>query len=115
MYTVNEILEKEEEKYYPILKSIVEKNRRPLFNEGYQTRLEIEIEIIHRIKQSKVVWFCYEIIEEAKRKNEPYLIRGPIADLYLLYLLKITKFNPIETNCCFEACLGIMSKPKTSI
>ena len=78
-------------------------------------RLSQEILILLKSKQMKVIWFAYLLSQENKKHNEPYIVRGTLPDLYLLYVLEITKFNPIGTDCCYQACLGTYDKPKESL
>ena len=73
-------------------------------------RLNQELAIIHHTKQSKAIWYLYLIVQETKRNNEPYLIRGTLADLYVLYVLGILHHDPIKTGCCYQACLGATTR-----
>ena len=114
-YTIEQIKEKEEMMYYPLIKTALDMS--PLYPvfEDEEKRLADELEIIHKMKQSKVIWYCFLIASEAKKNNEPYFVRGTMPDLFILYALGITKSNPVEIGCCYQACLGTKENPKPTI
>lgn len=56
--TIEEILQKEESTYYPLLKSTIEISPNYPLSKDEEDRLNDELEIIHKMKQSKVVWYC---------------------------------------------------------
>ena len=114
-YTLEQIKEKEEMMYYPLIKTALDMSPLyPVFKDE-EKRLADELEIIHKMKQSKVVWYCFLIASEAKKNNEPYYVRGTMPDLFILYALGITKSNPVEIGCCYQACLGTKENPKPTI
>ena len=120
MHTINEsdvdlIRESEEAKYYPVLMEMVAHSVKYPTLRNEEERLLEELEIIHKMCESKTIIFCHRLVEEAKFNNEPFLISSPIAGLYLLYVLEMIKGNPIENGCCYQACLGIKDNPNSTI
>lgn len=111
--TVEQILKREEETYFKLLNAALEifttNNNLP---ENNKKRLADEMEILHKRKFSKTIWYLLLITKKATKDNEPYFVRTTIADLYLLFALGIIKTNPIETKCCYQACLGTKEEPK---
>ena len=65
--TIEQIKEKEEMMYYPLIKTALDMS--PLYPvfEDEEKRLADELEIIHKMKQSKVIWYCFLIASEAKK------------------------------------------------
>ena len=109
---IDYIIKKEEKKYYPIIQNYIKSSRLYIDNEIDINRLNEELSIIHKAMLSKTIHYLYCISKELKKNNEPYIINGTLSNLYLLYILGITKFNPIEIGCCFEVCIGTIDNPK---
>ena len=109
---IDYIIEKEEKKYYPIIKESIEHSSMYRNNEVDKNRLNEELTIVHKVRMSKLIYFLFTISSELKKHNEPYMINGTLPNLYILYILGVTKFNPIEIGCCYEACIGTIDNPK---
>ncbi len=112
---IDYIIEKEEEKYYPIIKESIEQSNMYRNNKVDNDRINEELTIIHKVRMSKLIYFLFTISSELKKRNEPYMIHGTLPDLYILYVLGVTKFNPIEIGCCYESCIGTLDNPKSQI
>lgn len=112
---VEQILYREEETYYKLLNVALDLSIKKDLPEENKRRLNDELEIIHIRLLSKTIWFLLLITLKAKKDDEPYFVRSTITDLYLLYVLGIIKSNPIETRCCYQACLGTKKLPKRGI
>ena len=112
---INSILQKEEEKYYPLLKEAIASSKRyPINSKACQTRIVDELEIIHHQRFSKAVWYCHLLSKEARSHKEPFYLKGTPADLYVLYILEVLKNSPLANRCCYQACLGTKEHPRAA-
>ena len=112
---IDYIIEKEEKKYYPIIKESIEHSNMYKNDKVDSDRINEELTIIHKVRMSKLIYFLFTISSELKKRNELYMINGTLPNLYLLYVLGVTKFNPIEIGCCYESCIGTLENPKSQI
>lgn len=101
---------KEEKKYFPLLEESL-KSSKNYANEELN-RINEELAIIHKMNMSLLIYYLFSISKELKKDNEPYMINGTLSNLYILYVLGVTKFNPMEIGCCYEACIGTIDNPK---
>lgn len=99
-------------KYYNKIKNILFSSNKSFNGTIDENRLKDELNLLYKTNASKGIYYCYKIAEEAKANNEPYIVLGTVANLYILYLLGVTKFNPIEYKCYYQTCLGTINKPR---
>lgn len=105
---------KEEIKYYPLLLDAINNSKHKAISDKEKERLNKELELIHYQCNSKFIYIINILCKEALKADEQFIINGNYAGLYVLYLLNCIKFDPLFTNCCFEAALGTKNNPKDS-
>ena len=103
----------EEEHYHQLLRDAVSKSESYPTDPDWIKRLNDELDAVHYFKKSKAIWFGYLIAKKAQEDNEDYFIRNTIPDLYLVYVLGVTKVNPITDKRDYRVCLGTKNSPSS--
>ena len=112
---IKDVLKKEEEMYYPKILNLIDLSPYYPTKQEARDRLAAELEIIHNQHLSKTIWYCFQVGKYARDVREPFFIGGIITSLYLLYVLGVLKYDPMETGCCYQTCLGTKDNPRNSI
>lgn len=76
-------------------------------------RVTKELSIIVKGGNAHMIRLVYMLSSYCKKHNEPFLLYGPLASLYIFYLLEVSKFNPLATGSRPETLLGTYNNPKT--
>lgn len=105
----------EEEIYYARILDLIDNSPFYPTEPESRDRLATELEIIHKEKVSKTIWYCYEVGKFARDHKEPFHLGGTLTNLYTLYVLDVLKYNPIEMGCNYQTCFGPKEKPKYSL
>ena len=81
-------------------------------NDGIK-RVTKELSIIAKGGNAHMIRLVYMLSSYCKKHNEPFLLYGPLASLYVFYLLEVSKFNPLATGSRPETLLGTYNNPKS--
>lgn len=105
---------KQESKYLNKLKNLIDFSE---LSDEQTERLLDELSIIHETRSSKLVYIGHCVANELRRQGYPFAVRGTLADLYLFYLLGITKVSPYDERLKYvlpyQVAIGNYSDPKT--
>lgn len=104
---------KQENKYLNKLKNLIDFSK---LSDEQTDRVFDELLIIHETRSSKLVYIGHCVANELRRKGQPFAVRGTLADLYLFYLLGITKVSPYDERLKYvlpyQVAIGNHSDPK---
>jgi hypothetical protein len=94
------------------MKILIAHDKRVDKNLDEMERLTNEIFLIDMTRCAEMLCNTYSIINFCKEHNEPYIVCGAAASLYSLYLLGLTKINPVDIHARYETFLGTRQNPK---
>jgi len=107
------IIIKQENKYFNKLKKSIDVNS---LTDEQSNRLSVELGIIHATKSSKTVYMAHCIANKLREEGYPFAIRGVLPNLFIFYLLGITKISPYDDRLKYvlpyQVAIGEISIPK---